>query len=120
MPSGERPRVVCIRQGSTRVTLQVVPVLAVVGGIAYALIAMVAAHILQAERGTHVPVPSWLPAMSLLKPLCGVEPGLEVHLESFFRQEYPAFELLFAVRQPTDPAAAIVARLMARYPAVAA
>src|SRR2546426_887886 len=50
MPSGERPRVVCIRQGSTRVTLlsvtlQVVPVLAVVGGIAYALIAMVAAHI---------------------------------------------------------------------------
>jgi ceramide glucosyltransferase len=102
------------------VTLHVVSVLAVVGGIAYALIAMVSAYTLQDERGTHVPVPPWLPAMSLLKPLCGVEPGLEAYLESFFRQEYPAFELLFAVRQPTDPAAAIVARLTARYPDVAA
>ncbi len=102
------------------VTLHVVAVLAVVGGIAYALIAIVAAHTLHAERGTAGPVPSSLPAMSLLKPLCGAEPGLEAHLESFFRQEYPTFELLFAVRQPIDPAAAIVARVMARYPGVEA
>ncbi|HEY1808329.1 MAG TPA: glycosyl transferase, partial [Acidobacteriaceae bacterium] len=35
------------------------------------------------------------PPVSLLKPLDGDEPSLEAHLESFFRQEYPQFEILF-------------------------
>ena len=38
----------------------------------------------------------FLPAVSMLKPLHGTEPGMEANFESFFEQEYPEFELLFA------------------------
>jgi ceramide glucosyltransferase len=60
------------------------------------------------------------PPISVLKPLAGIDDGLEENLRSFFEQRYPAFEILFAVRQASDPAMAVVERLRARYPEVAA
>jgi ceramide glucosyltransferase len=54
----------------------------------------------------------------MMKPLCGLEPGLEVNLEGFFLQDYPQFEILFGTRDATDPALEIVHRLCARYPHV--
>ncbi len=55
--------------------------------------------------------------VSILKPLCGVEPLTELALESFFLVEYPSFQLVFGVQSATDPVLEIVARLRARYPA---
>ena len=60
-----------------------------------------------------------LPPISILKPIKGADPGLEVCLESFFRLDYPRFELIFAVADSDDPAAAVVRALRARYPFVA-
>jgi ceramide glucosyltransferase len=59
-----------------------------------------------------------LPPISVLKPLAGVDEGLEENLASFFEQRYPSFEILFAVRSGSDPAMAVAERLAARYPAV--
>jgi ceramide glucosyltransferase len=56
--------------------------------------------------------------VSVLKPLCGAEPGLEKNLESFFLLRHPCFELLFSAANPADPAVAIVKALQARYPNV--
>ena len=56
--------------------------------------------------------------ISILKPLAGVDDGLEENLRTFFEQDYPAFEILFAVRSADDPAIAVAERLRARYPAV--
>jgi ceramide glucosyltransferase len=56
--------------------------------------------------------------ISVLKPLAGVDEGLEENLRSFFEQQYPAFEILFAVRSAEDPAISVVERLEARYPAI--
>src|SRR5262249_14551021 len=39
-------------------------------------------------------------------------------LESFFRQDYPEFELIFGVRQDSDPALEIVRSLQRKYPHV--
>ncbi len=61
-----------------------------------------------------------LPAVSIFKPLHGGEPRLEENLESFFLQDYPAFEIVFGCRTAADPALAVVERLRARYPQVAA
>jgi ceramide glucosyltransferase len=58
--------------------------------------------------------------VSILKPLHGVDEGLEENLRSFFTQDYPRFEILFALRDPADPAIALVERLRREYPDVAA
>jgi ceramide glucosyltransferase len=58
-----------------------------------------------------------LPHISVLKPLAGVDEGLEDNLRTFFEQDYPAFEILFAVRDAADPAIGVVERLRSQYPA---
>jgi len=59
-----------------------------------------------------------LPPVTLLKPVCGIEPQLRDSLESFFRLDYPHFEIIFGARTPDDPALAIVRQLMHTYPEV--
>ena len=56
--------------------------------------------------------------VSVLKPLCGADPGLEKNLESFFLLRHPCFELLFSAADPADPAVPIVRALQAQYPLV--
>jgi ceramide glucosyltransferase len=52
----------------------------------------------------------------VLKPLCGAEPHLERNLATLCRQTHPCYQLVFGVRDPGDPAAAVVARLARRFP----
>ncbi len=59
------------------------------------------------------------PPISVLKPLAGVDDGLEENLRTFFDQNYPDFEILFAVRSASDPAVAVVERLQGRFPGIA-
>ncbi len=56
--------------------------------------------------------------MSLLKPLHGSEPDLESHLQSFFEQDYPEFEIIFCARSDQDPGLEIARRVAARYPKI--
>jgi len=53
--------------------------------------------------------------ISILKPLSGLDEGLEENLRSFFTQDYPAFEILFAMRTENDPAHGLVRRLQGEY-----
>jgi len=59
-----------------------------------------------------------LPPVTILKPVCGMEPRLEETLESFFRQDYPDFEIIFGARHGGDSALTVVAKLQAKYPQV--
>src|SRR5882757_4692453 len=63
---------------------------------------------------------TFLPPLSVLKPLHGTEPGLERNIESFFEQDYPEFELLFCARQESDEGLQLARRVGARYPRVEA
>ena len=56
--------------------------------------------------------------VSILKPLSGLDLDLESNLRTFFEQEYPSFEILFAVREPDDPAVPVVEKLQREYPNV--
>src|SRR5260221_4602806 len=56
------------------------------------------------------------PPVSILKPLCGEDAGLYENLESFCRQEYPAWQVVFGVQDAHDAAIPVVRRLMAAYP----
>jgi ceramide glucosyltransferase len=57
-----------------------------------------------------------LPSVSVLKPVHGLEARLKENIESFFRQDYPDYEILFAADEADDPALDVVREVCARYP----
>ncbi len=63
---------------------------------------------------------TYLPPISVLKPLHGTEPGIERNLETFFEQDYPDFELLFCARYEDDAGLQLARRVGERYPHVKA
>jgi ceramide glucosyltransferase len=64
--------------------------------------------------------PGFTPPLTLLKPLHGAEPGLEAHLETFFVQDYPEYEILFCTRTPEDTGLATARQVAARHPNIPA
>jgi ceramide glucosyltransferase len=86
------------------------------GGVVCCLLALWAAW--QFRRSAACGAAGFQPRVSLLKPLSGLENGLERNLESFFRQDYRDFEIIFAVNDPQDPALKLVSRLSAKYPRI--
>lgn len=60
--------------------------------------------------------PDLVPAISILKPLCGHDEGLEENLRSFFEQDYPEFEVLCGVHREDDPAVAVFEKVRSGYP----
>lgn len=61
---------------------------------------------------------SFLPPVSLFKPLHGYEPDLESHLATFFEQDYPQYEILFGARFASDEGLQAARRVAARYPRI--
>jgi ceramide glucosyltransferase len=70
------------------------------------------------ERFVDLPgqLPSEMLPVSILKPLCGVEPLTEIALESFFLIDYPVVQLIFGVQSATDPVLEVLKTLRDRYP----
>jgi ceramide glucosyltransferase len=56
------------------------------------------------------------PHVSVLKPVHGVDFGSEENFASFCNQNYPNFEILFAVNDESDPAVPLIRKLAAAHP----
>jgi ceramide glucosyltransferase len=55
------------------------------------------------------------PAVSLVRPVCGIENYVEETLASAFALDYPCYEIVFCVASAQDPVVPIVRRLMAAH-----
>src|SRR6266568_520852 len=64
--------------------------------------------------------PGFTPPLTLLKPVHGAEPDLDVHLASFFEQDYPEYEILVCARSENDTGLETARRVAARYPHIPA
>lgn len=89
----------------------------VAGAIVFTLLALEAARRYLAVQP---PPARSTPPVSILKPLAGVDEGLEENLRSFFEQDYEQFEILMAVSTEDDAALPVARRLAASYPHVPA
>jgi ceramide glucosyltransferase len=98
------------------------PLLAIIGlsslivAAGYAVLALVASLAFQARRPALRS--QALPPVSILKPLCGAEPGLLEHLRSFCLQTYAEFQIVFGVRDVSDPALLVVRQLLSEFPSL--
>jgi ceramide glucosyltransferase len=82
-------------------------------GAAYLLFAAASVRRFARRR---TPPPASRASVTVLKPLYGEDPGLHENLRSFAEQDYPAFQIVFGVREKGDPAVAMVERLIAERP----
>jgi ceramide glucosyltransferase len=57
-----------------------------------------------------------LPAVSLVRPLCGLDNYAVDTLRSTFDLDYPRYEILFCVASAKDPVVPLIEALMARHP----
>ena len=83
------------------------------GTIVFSFLAILAA---QRYRSALPPSLKSTEPISILKPLAGLDDSLESNLRTFFEQDYPDFEILFAVREAHDPAIAVLKKLQEEHP----
>lgn len=83
-------------------------------GVAYLLIAIVSAPRFARSRAV---VPAGHPSVTILKPVCGADPGLYENLASFCRQDYAGpVQIVIGAHRETDPAVPIARRVIADLP----
>jgi len=61
-------------------------------------------------------LPNYTPPVSVLKTVRGIDFGSHENFASFCRQEYPEYEILFAVNDDGDPAVPVIRRIIAEFP----
>jgi ceramide glucosyltransferase len=79
----------------------------------YALATLAAYRFFKHERLRILP--DYFPPVSVLKPVRGVDFGSYENFASFCRQEYPQYEILFAVNNDADPAVPLIRQIMAEF-----
>jgi ceramide glucosyltransferase len=84
-------------------------------GVSYLLAATYAVRGFRPDRRSAVPSHP-RPPITILKPVCGDEPGLYENLRSFCEQDYPAVQVVFGARDPGDSAVPVVQRLIRDLP----
>src|SRR5260370_1420497 len=82
------------------------------GSLVYCVLVMTAARRYLAAPLPPAGKPS---SISVIKPLCGCDEGLEENLRSFFAQDYPDFEVLLAVHRENDTAVGVAEKVIGEF-----
>jgi ceramide glucosyltransferase len=56
------------------------------------------------------------PPITILKPICGLDNNTYENLASFCRQDYPAYQIIFSVRDSQDAAIVVIKRIINDFP----
>ena len=91
----------------------VVALAACTASILYLLWAILSVRLFQGRRA--VPAGRLAP-VTVLKPVCGLDPGLYPNLRSFCEQDYPEYQVIFGVHAADDPAVTVIERVIRDLP----
>ncbi len=96
--------------------LVLLPLLFCIISIGYYSYAIYAAHTFfsQPERID----PNFHPPISILKPVCGCDRDAYKNLSSFCRQDYPSYEIIFAVQDWADPGIDVIKQIILDFPVI--
>src|SRR5919199_6924312 len=56
------------------------------------------------------------PPVTILKPICGLDRDAYENLASFCQQDYPEYQIIFAVLESEDPAIEVVRKIIHHFP----
>lgn len=87
-------------------------------GAAYFVLSVWAARRFQLECGQRRLPLDFVPPVSILKSLKGLDPHMDSAFRSHCMLDYPEYEMLFGVSDRSEPAVALVERLQQEFPAV--
>ena len=94
---------------------RLVILLLAIAPLVYYLVAILAAlRFFTDERKK--PLPRFLPPVSILKPVHGVDFASYENFSSFCRQNHEDYEILFCVNDLSDPAVPVIEKVMAEFP----
>jgi ceramide glucosyltransferase len=81
-------------------------------------LALIAVQVLVLRRhlAARPRAPRRTPPVSILKPLCGLDDGLEESLAGFADLDYPEYEVLLGVKEARDPAFPVACAAARRWP----
>ena len=94
---------------------QILPFLVILPPLAYGLISLWCGRAYFGRRKTAA---GYAPPVTILKPVKGMDAESFANFASFCRQEYPCYQLVFAVASADDPAIPVVERLKIEFPDV--
>ena len=101
--------------------MKIVLELLIVFGLTYYLITLLATRLKlfsdrrpnQDEKQEDAP---FLPSISVLKPVNGIDGNLYSNLVSFANQDYPDYEIVIGLQSPDDPAIPLIEKLKLEFP----
>ncbi|WNC46344.1 glycosyltransferase [Thermosynechococcus sp. GLH187] len=95
------------------VALILLSLLSLTGSLFYIVAAALTYQFFTPQRTTRL---ESLPAVSILVPVCGLEARAWQNWSSLCEQDYPLYEVLFGVQDPSDPAIPVLKAICQTYP----
>lgn len=96
--------------------LQLILLVPIIAGSVYEILrALAVQRFLSGSPGLQV-TSGPCPPVTVLKPVCGLDKGLEENLRSACLQDYPQFQLVIAVQDPQDPAVPVMEKIRREFP----
>jgi ceramide glucosyltransferase len=88
-----------------------------IAAIVYYIIAVVAGFLWFADRRRQRALGlNYTPPVTIFKPVRGADDEAYENFASFLRQDYPEYQIIFGLREESDPAIPIIRRLIADFP----
>src|ERR1700693_4542681 len=106
-----------VGRGGDRVTIAIACLLLLALSVAVYAAGLGSLAVLRRDR-RGARLPGFFPPVSIVKPLSGLDDELDRNLESFYRLDYPSYEIVFSFARRSDPAFSVARQVAGRHPEI--